>query len=215
MKILVVAAHPDDEVLGIGGTIAKHIKRGDSVFVCMVTSAYGPEWSEKYLGKKLLAQQAVDKLLKIKQRYNLDLPTVKLNTLPHGELNKRINEVINDVGPDIIYTHFENDPNYDHTLVFRACLIGTRPPKKIKLFAFETLSETEWDIRPFAPNYYVELDKKAIDLKIKAFKLYKTEVKKYPHPRSPEGIEILAKKRGLDICARYAEAFILHRGVWR
>jgi len=214
MKVLVIAAHPDDEILGVGGTLCKHISEGDIVNVCIVTSAYGPRWSKAYIENKRKEQKKIDEFLGIKRRINLNLPTVKLNTLPCGELNKKITDVIEEVKPDIVYTHYEHDLNYDHTLVFRACMVATRPiQKKIKLMCFETLSETEWGSKPFHPNMWVDITK-FVDKKIKAFKIYKSEVKSYPHPRSEQGIRILAKKRGTEASIKYSEVFVLIRDYW-
>jgi len=210
MRILVISAHPDDEILGVGGTICKHVENKDEVYICIVTKAYEPEWSKEYMETKIIEQKEVDKLLKIKKRFNLDLPTVKLNTVPSGELNKKIENVIEDVKPDIVYTHYQHDLNHDHTLIFKACLVATRPPKNIKLMCYETLSSTEWSYSSFQPNIWVNI-KEYINLKIKAFETYKSEIKSYPHPRSSEGIKILAQKRGSEICREYAEAFILIR----
>ncbi|MEA3493473.1 MAG: PIG-L deacetylase family protein [Candidatus Margulisiibacteriota bacterium] len=212
MKILVVAAHPDDEILGVGGTLLRHASKGDEVFVCIVTKAFEPQWSKEYMETKIKEQAEVDKLVGIKKRYNLDLMTTKLNTIPHGELNKKITGVVDEVNPDVIYTHFENDLNYDHTIIFRACLVATRPPKRIKLLSYETVSETEWNNKPFLPNVWNEI-KDQIDNKVKAFEIYKSEVKKWPHPRSGEGIRVLAKKRGSEICVEYAEAFMLIKDI--
>ena len=213
MKILVVAAHPDDEILGVGGTILKHIQNGDHVYACIVTKAYEPGWTQRYMADKIKEQKKVDRLMGIKKRFNLDLPTVKLNTIPTGEMNKRVTRLVEEVNPDVVYTHFEGDLNDDHSIIFRACLVATRPPKKIKLLCFETLSETEWNNKVFAPNVWVDIGG-FIDKKIEAFKIYKSEVKRYPHPRSKEGILIAARKRGLGICVEYAEAFTLIRDVW-
>lgn len=211
--MLVVAAHPDDEVLGVGGTILKHVAAGDKVSVCIVTKAYEPEWSKEYIARKVIEQKKVDKLLGVTKRFNLNLPTVKLNILPHGELNQKIATVINRVKPDIVYTHFEGDLNYDHTLIYRACAVSTRPPQRIKLFCFETISETEWNNRAFVPNIWVDIGK-YFSKKVMAFEVYRSEVKAPPHPRNAKGLAILAKKRGAEICAEYAEAFMLIREVW-
>jgi len=213
MKILVVAAHPDDEILGVGGTICKHIEAGDKVEVCIVTKAYEPEWSKEYIENKIIEQKKVDKILGIKKRYNLDLPTIKLNTLPHGELNKKILDIVKKAKPDTLYTHYEYDLNYDHTLIFRACQVATRPTTKIRLLCYETLSETEFNNKVFQPNKWVDITK-YINKKIKAFQVYKTEVKTYPHPRSIRGIEILAKKRGIESYTKYAESFIVIKDYW-
>jgi LmbE family N-acetylglucosaminyl deacetylase len=213
MKILMVAAHPDDEILGLGGTLFRHVNNRDDVYICRVTKAYEPEWSKKYIVEKINEQKKVDNFIGIKKRFNLDFPTVKLNTIPHGKLNKKITEIINSVNPDIIYTHFENDLNYDHTLIFRACMVATRPPKKIGLYCFETLSETEFNNKVFQPNKWINISK-YINKKIKAFQIYKSEVKKYPHPRSIEGIEILAKRCGTEAYMKFAEAFMLIKDYW-
>ncbi len=210
MRVLVIAAHPDDEVLGVGGTICRHTSAGDDVYICMVTKAYEPQWSTEFIEGKTREQREVDQILGIKKRFNLDLPTVRLNTIPTGEFSKKISDVVDSVNPDVVYTHFENDLNYDHTLVFRAALVATRPPKRIKLLCFETLSETEWSYKTFSPNTWVDISY-FIKKKIEAFRIYNSEVKMHPHPRSIEGIEILAKKRGMEAYIDYAEAFILVR----
>ncbi|MEW6482424.1 MAG: PIG-L family deacetylase [bacterium] len=212
-KVLVIAAHPDDEILGVGGTILKHVDNGDDVYVCIATKAYEPLWTKKYMEEKKKEQKKIDALLGIKKRFNLDLTTTKLNVLPHGEVNKVVSSIVDQVCPDVIYTHFEGDLNYDHTILFRASMVASRPPKKINLLCFETLSETEWNNKAFLPNYWVNIER-YIDTKIKSFKIYKSEGKKFPHPRSEEGIEILARKRGSEICVKYAEAFMLIRDVW-
>lgn len=212
MNILVVAAHPDDEILGVGGTIVKHITNGNSVFVCIATKAYEPIWSKDYIEKKIAQQKKVDKYLGIKKRYNLDYPTVTLNTIPHGEFNKKITDIVDKVHPNIVYTHFESDVNYDHTILFRACLVATKPPKRISLYCFETLSETEWSNKPFIPNIWIDITN-YIEKKIKAFSIYSSEVKTYPHPRSLKAIKILSEKRGIEACVKHAEAFILIRNI--
>lgn len=207
-KILVVAAHPDDEILGVGGTICKHIACDDEVNICIVTHAYEPLWTKDYINQKIKEQRKVDSFLGINSRFNLDLPTVQLNTIPHGEFNSKINDVFKIVNPDIVYTHFEHDMNYDHNLVFNACMVATRPPKQIELYCMETVSETEWNNKPFVPNVWNVLSKECIEKKIDAFCIYESEVKEYPNPRSREGLIIKAKQRGMEICKKYAEVFI-------
>jgi len=169
MRVLVIGAHPDDEILGVGGTICKHVKNGDDVSVCIVTKAIEPRWSKEYMERKLIEQNEVDTLIGIKQRFNLDLPTTKLNTIPYAELNIKISEIIEEIKPMIVYTHFEGDLNLDHSVVFNSALIATRPPNLIKLVSFETLSSTENSIKCFKPNFYVGITD-FIDLKVEAFK---------------------------------------------
>jgi LmbE family N-acetylglucosaminyl deacetylase len=180
--------------------------------VCIVTKPYVPYWSEEYIRKKEVAQIKVDKFLGIIKRYNLNLPTVKLNMIPTGEFNQKIANVVNDINPNIIYTHDKSDLNNDHKLVFQACLVAARPPKRISLITFETLSETEWGSETFQPTSFVNIAS-TIDRKIEAMSMYETELKEYPHPRSLEGIRVLAKYRGMTACLEYAEAFKLIREV--
>lgn len=211
MRVLVVGAHPDDEILGCGGTITKHSFLGDEVFVCIATKAYPPEWTEEYHNKKVIAQKKVDEYLGIKKRFNLDFPTVTLNTIPHGQLNKAVQKVFNEVKPDVCYTHYQHDTNLDHQLVFNACLLATRPPKLIDTYCYEVPS-VEWDEVAFHPNNYVLLSKAQIEKKLEAMRFYDTEVKNPPHPRSIEGIFKRAEMRGIEICTNYAEAFVQIRG---
>lgn len=211
-KVLVIVAHPDDEILGVGGTLIKHIDDGDEVYVCVVTKPYTPYWSIKYIKEKELAQKKVDEFLGVIKRYNLDFPAVKLNTIATGEFNQAVSNVVNEVNPNIIYTHDLGDLNQDHKFVFWSCLVAIRPPKRIKLMSFETLSETEWGIDPCYPRIFVDIEN-TIERKIKAMEIYSTELKDYPHPRSIEGIRTLAKYRGTNVCLKYAEAFSLIREI--
>ena len=209
MNVLVVVAHADDEVLGCGGIICKHVVNGDDVYVVVATSP-NEEYSWNYNVDWLKAQTEVDKLLKIKNRENLDYPCVSLNTIPFGKLNKRISIITDLVQPDIVYTHFKDDINQDHRIVYEACLVATRPPKRIKLVSFETLSETEWGDKAFKPNYYVDITDHFHN-KIEAFSYYTSEIKLLPHPRNGAGMTTLATLRGLESGYAMAEAFRIVR----
>jgi N-acetylglucosamine malate deacetylase 1 len=213
-NILIVAAHPDDELLGCGGTILKHVKSGDSVFVCIVTVS-DDRWPENYKKEKIKEAKLVDAELSIRKRFYCNLPTTSLNVLPTCEINSKLYEVFNEVDPDIVYTHYSEDINEDHRVIFNSVLVCTRPIKKlISLRCFETVSSTEWGRQRFAPNFYVCLSENEILKKLKAFSFYKSEVKKYPHPRSLEGLKNLAKIRGNEICKNYAESFIIINNYW-
>jgi N-acetylglucosamine malate deacetylase 1 len=212
-KILVIAAHYDDELLGVGGTLLKHKEQGDEIYICIVTQGYEPEWTKAYMEKQEKQAEEVDQILGTTKRFHCHFPAVKLNTIPSGEFNKKIYDVINEVNPDIVYTHFGQDVNIDHRLVFDAVMVATRPlNKKMKVLCFETPSSTEWSNMGFKPNYYVDITNQ-IDKKIEAFLKYKDEVKEYPHPRSAEALKILAKKRGIEVLKEHAESFILIREV--
>lgn len=222
MKILVIAPHPDDEVLGCGGTIKKHTKKGDEVCLCIVTKAYTPDWTKKFIENRKKEIACVNKALGIKKTIFLDLPTVKLDTVPQKKLNDLISECIEWVKPEILYIPFGGDLNKDHRLVFEASLVATRPNPKYsikKILCYEVLSETEWgsplarDMKEiFFPNVYIDISDTLED-KLKAMSCYKSELKKSPHPRSLEAITILAKKRGSEAGLRAAEAFVLIREI--
>ena len=214
-KILVVSAHPDDEILGCGGAIAKHVEQGDEVHVCIVTKAHGESWAENHNKHKKLESESVDSCLDIKGRHYCDFPTMTLKNIPAMKLNSRIQSVVNKVEPDIVYTHFRHDVNEDHSEVFKSVLVCTRPiSRSIEVRCFETLSSTEWGDKTFCPNFWVSLSKEHIEKKMKAFSCYKSEVKEYPHPRSLGGIKNLARKRGNEICKEYAECFMIIKSYW-
>ncbi|MDD4271692.1 MAG: PIG-L family deacetylase [Patescibacteria group bacterium] len=213
-KILVIAPHPDDEVLGCGGTIKKYVKAGDEVFLGIVTKAYAPDWSEKYMEDKLVDIKKSNAVLGFKKTYFLDLPTVKLDTIPRKELNDKIRGLVKEVDPDILFIPHVGDLNHDHRLVFEACLVAARPTgnKIKKILAYETLSEASRGAKQFTPNAYMDITKTLKD-KLKAIACYKSELQKYPHPRSLEGITALAKKRGTESGLLAAEAFMVIREI--
>ena len=215
MKVLVIAPHPDDEVLGCGGTMALHSKKGDEVYLCIVTKAYAPDWSEDFKKNRKREVANANKILGIKKTYFLDFPTVKLDTIPQKELNDSIFKIVDKVKPEIVYIPHRGDLNKDHRLVFEAALVAVRPladPKVRKVLSYETLSETEWGLPSvtFTPNVYVDI-LNTIKTKIEAMKAYESEMRQYPNPRSTEIIEILAKKRGSEAGVKFAEAFVLIR----
>jgi LmbE family N-acetylglucosaminyl deacetylase len=214
MRVLVIAAHPDDEVIGCGGTIAKHTKAGEQVSLCIMTKGYTPDWSREYLKNREKEIQKVKAVLGIGKIFRLGYPTAKLDTVPQKELNDSILRIVNEVKPDIVYIPHKGDLNKDHRLVFEASLVATRPVNSSvkRILSYETLSVTEWGqaIEPFVPNVYIDISE-TIGIKLKASKVYEGEIKKYPHPRSLEIIEALAKKRGSEACVKLAEAFVLIR----
>jgi len=216
-KILIIAPHPDDEVLGCGGTIAKYRKKGDEVYLCIVTKAYTPDWSEEFLKNRPKEIEESSRILGIKKTFFLDFPTVKLDTVPQKELNESILKVIKQINPQILYLPHIGDIHKDHRLVFEASLSMVRPSNNTsvkKIISYETLSETDQSkgLKEFTPNIYEDITNE-FKTKIKAMKAYKSELKKYPHPRSLEMIEVLAKKRGSEAGIKFAEAFMLIREI--
>lgn len=219
MKILVIAPHADDEVLGCGGIISKYASKGNDVYVAIITKACEPLFSKKddEIDKK--ESNAVHKFLGVQETIYLDFPAAMLESVPRHELNAAISKLINKVKPDEVYIPHRGDMHLDHKMIVDACMVGLRPRGKNKvsrIYAYETLSETEWDIpntvNAFIPNVYVDISKH-LDKKIKAMKLYKSQICKYPDPRSDQGIKALAMLRGSTVSKEYAEAFMLIREI--
>lgn len=228
-KILVVVAHPDDEVLGCGGTILKHIEEGDEVYLCIATRAYPPEYDEKICQEKKKEAIEVSKKLGVKKTFFLDIKTTSyyhkdsnqpsLSELPHHYLNHRLSEVFNEVKPTIVYTHHLGDPHIDHKTLFDSVMVLTRPKPGSsvkKVMVFEVLSETNWS-PPFGsfiftPNVYIDISKH-LDKKIEIMKTYKSEINLFPHPRSLEALRANAIQRGSTIGKEAAEAFMLVREI--
>lgn len=219
MKVLVVAPHADDEVLGVGGTIAKYIDEGNEVCVCVITTGHPSMFRQEVLDK--LRNEAIEshKFLGVNQTYFLDLPAVMLSEVPKHEVNQKINGVIDEVQPDVVFIPHFGDMHLDHYIVSQASMVGVRPIKNhriLEVYSYETLSETEWNIphvtNAFIPNTYIDitdyLDKKKI-----AMEHFTTQLTEFPHPRSIEAIESLAKLRGSTIGVKAAEAFCLVRRI--
>ncbi|MCH8864912.1 MAG: PIG-L family deacetylase [Chloroflexi bacterium] len=220
-RVLVIAPHPDDEVLGCGGTIAGHVAAGDEVHLCVVTRAYPPEWTEEVIRIKRQEVNEASGILGIKETSFLDLPTVKLDTLPQKELNNAIARVVDAVKPDVVYLPHKGDLNRDHRLVFEAALVALRPLEGntvSRILCYETLSETEWGIPDvesvFIPNVYLDIAN-TLETKLAAMSAYASELKEYPHPRSLEMLKVLAQKRGSEAGIAAAEAFMLVREIMR
>ncbi|MDP3883145.1 MAG: PIG-L family deacetylase [Candidatus Staskawiczbacteria bacterium] len=221
-KILVVAPHPDDEVLGCGGTIKKHTKSGDDVYLCLITRPLVPDWSEDYINNKDKEIKASNDFLGFKEVFFLDLPSLRLDTVPKKDINDKLIEIVGKIKPEILYIPFWGDINHDHQIVSESSLIAGRPKPGSsikKIFAYEISTEKEWggnkttEIKDiFLPNYYEDISNYLND-KLKAMECYKSELKEYPHPRSLKGIEVLAQKRGMDCGLKAAEAFILIRQI--
>jgi len=219
MTILVIAPHPDDEVLGCGGTIVKYSKQGNDVYLCVVTKAYTPDWSKEFLEERPKEIERANKILGIRKTYFLDFPTAKLDTIPQKELNDSILNIVKKIKPEIVCAPHEGDLSKEHRLIFEAVLVATRPKpgSSVKrLLSYETLSETEWGgaltEKLFIPNVYIDISE-TLKQKLEAMKAYKSELKKSPHPRSLGTIKALAKKRGSEAGLKFAEAFVLIREI--
>jgi len=218
-KILVVAAHPDDEVLGVGGTIIKHIKNGDQVSILILGDGETSRGNKADVRKKAELAKKVSKELGAKELFLENLPDNKFDSVSLLEIVKKIESVIGKVKPRVIYTHYSCDLNIDHRLTFQATLTAARPQPSYgvkKIYAFEIPSSTEWQIKDklnvFCPNFYNDISK-YLEKKIELMKVYRDELRGFPHPRSAEGLRILAGFRGMEIGLRAAEAFQLIREI--
>jgi LmbE family N-acetylglucosaminyl deacetylase len=217
MKVLIVAAHPDDETIGAGGTIARHVSSGDDVFWCIVTQGYSPPWSEEILIKARKQIDKVQQVVGFKKVYRLGFPTVKLNSVPHIDLCNALQQVVNDVRPEIVYTTSRNDSNMDHRIVYDCTLVATRPlpgSSVRRILSYEIGYTNHFGIpsgaSKFAPNVFVDIAP-YLEQKLTAMQYYETELRESPHPRSIEGISLLAKERGLGVGLEAAECFELVR----
>jgi len=221
-NVLVVASHPDDEVLGCGGTLYNLKKNGAKISGLFLSDG---ESSRKHLKiNKLILnrkKQAIKagKIIGIKKSIFGNFPDNSMDSVPLLKIIQFIEKQIKIIKPDAIFTHFESDLNIDHQITNKAVVTACRPTKnqtvKSILF-FEILSSSEWNIssknKSFKPNYFVDIIN-SIRFKIKALKYYKRELKKWPHPRSVEGVKLLSKTRGSSVGLSNAEAFILGRHI--
>jgi len=212
LNILVIAAHSDDEVLGMGGTIKKLVKKRMKVHLCVVTEGATAQYKDKKMieVRKNFCLQA-GKFLGISSFNFLDFPDMKLDSFPQLEINRKLEEIIRKIKPMIVYTAPSHDLNSDHKRVFESTLVATRPMKSnVKMLLSYELPSISKD--QFNPNLYEDITKEMED-KIKAFKFYKSEIMKYPNVRSTRSIKALASIRGIESGLQYAEAFRIIRKI--
>jgi len=225
VDVLIVAAHPDDEVLGCGGTVARMVREGSSVYIAIlgegITSRYqAREEADHGLVDALHARsRKVAKALGAANLFTYDLPDNRFDTVPLLDVVKIVEGLIESLRPEVIYTHHGGDLNIDHGIVHRAVLTASRPvvacPVK-RLYAFEVPSSTEWSfsqVQPvFRPNVLTDISA-TLETKIEAMGLYGDEARPFPHPRSPEALRAIARKWGSVAGMEAAEAFELIREV--
>lgn len=219
MNILVIAPHADDEVLGLGATMAKYIDNGHNVYICIVTKGVKPLFDDAYMDILRNETLIAHKILGSAKTYFLEFPSVMLEQVPRYEINNKIFNVVQEVKPDIVYMPHFGDMQKDHQIVAEAVMVAVRPKynHRIKeVYAYETLSETEWSnphsANAFMPNVYNDVSN-YLDKKIEVMKCFQTQLSDFPNPRSLEAIVALAKYRGSTINAMAAEAFMLIRGI--
>ncbi|MDP4840377.1 MAG: PIG-L family deacetylase [Alphaproteobacteria bacterium] len=217
-SIAVIVAHPDDEAIGMGGTLLKFKNLGYKLhflFMCDGVSARSQESTQK-IRRNEEFEAAMD-FLKPSTYKALDYPDNKLDTIPFLDIVKEIENFLKDVKPDSIFTHFEGDLNIDHRIVSQAVITGSRPGSDTfvkNILQFEVLSSTDRHLgaKRFNPNHYVDITQ-FIDAKINYLKNYQSEMREFPHARSYENIVALSHIRGAEIFTKNAEGFLMMRSV--
>ena len=213
-KVLIFVAHPDDEVLGCGATIAKHIDNSDMVQIVFLSDGFSSRNDDE--NRDSNAQKA-SKVLACQNPIFLNYPDNQLNTVPLLDIVKKIETIVSDFQPNIIYTHYFGDLNIDHQITHKAVITACRPQPNFcvkEIYSFEVLSATHWQSpsmsNAFNPNYFVDVSD-FIKQKIKALKCYDNEMRDYPHARSYEAVASLSSFRGSSVGVHNAEAFVIER----
>ena len=220
-NILCIVAHPDDEALGVGGTLIKHVNQGDNVNI--VIMSLGEDSKSNIKKNKFRKNNATEwsNLVGCKLHSLLKLPDQQFDIIPKLEIIKKIEIILNKIKPSIVYIHHSGDINHDHQIISHAVLTAMRPMGKYNFEAeirsFETPSSTEQSPNIeqyiFRPNFYVNIEEEW-KKKLLALNVYKHELGNHPHPRSIKSIEALAIKRGSESGYKKAEAFQIIRKFW-
>lgn len=214
-RILVVAPHPDDEILGCGGTLLRHVQEGDEVAWMICTKP--PEdmqWTKDFLEQRTKDIALVSQLMNFSNVYELNLPATRLDQFSASEIISKMSDIFKEFQPNIIYSPHRGDVHSDHKVIFdcvNACSKWFRYPSIEKLLAYETPSETEFNYKSnqlFHPNTFIDISL-YLDKKLEVMSVYKTEIGDYPFPRSLETLSALAKWRGSNSGFMAAEAFQL------
>ncbi|WP_406590214.1 PIG-L deacetylase family protein [Bacillus atrophaeus] len=225
MKVMVFAAHPDDEIIGVGGALAKHVRQGDEVSAVIMAEGKSSRKADYVKPEDSIMQDSNNETkqalstLGIEDFVRLNLPDNRLDSMDLLDVVKEAEKQIERFQPDIVYTQYGGDINIDHTVVFRAVMTATRPlPGHFvkQVLAYETLSSTEWNYLQkdqFHANYFINIEEE-LDMKLKAMACYGSELRDFPHPRSLQAIENNAYVLGAKSGFKAAEAFMLVRGTW-
>jgi len=224
-KVLIIAAHPDDDILGCGGSIAKFSKAKQFrvVFLAEGSSCRFDQCDknhesiiEEIRSRNTYAVEALE-MLNVDSYKFYDLCCGRLDAIPIIKINKIVEHEISTFQPRTLLIHSEYDNNNDHRIVFRSVMMAARPSVfrcVEKILSFEVLSSSEWNFEnAFHPNYFEKLEKNHVENKWKALSCYKSEIKEYPHPRSNEGMLTQARSRGMQAGVEFAEAYRIVRWV--
>ncbi|MBN1818831.1 MAG: PIG-L family deacetylase [Sedimentisphaerales bacterium] len=218
MKILVIAPHPDDEVLGVGGTIARYAKEGHPITVAIATKGWSPLFPDAQVEQVRAEAHMAAQKLGIKQLRFMDLPTAKLNTLPSCEINKAFEILMDEERPEMVFLPFPADLQKDHLQVFEAGMVALRPARSREyvkqILCYETPSETaaagQIHRCSFEPNVWIDISAH-LNEKLEAMRAYPSQLQPFPNPRSPEAVAHLAQWRGSAVGIPAAESFVLIR----
>lgn len=216
-KILVIAPHPDDELLGAGGMIIKNIKDGNEVYVCIITRGYPPVFSDMGTKRNQADAVACHTSIGVKETIFLDFPSTQLETVSRFDLNDSLLKTVRRILPDEVYIPHYGDMQKDHRIVAEASMVALRPkyfPQVKKVYAYETMSETGWGApnvqNEFIPNVWMDISD-VLEKKLEALNYYTLQMSQFPDARSIEAIEALARYRGAQMHYHAAEAFMLIR----
>lgn len=215
-SVLVIAAHPDDELLGVGGTLALHAEQGDCVTCVIVAAGALKHDTDGRLGVHGHARRAAEVLGVTDQRL-LNFPDQGLDRLSLVEIITPLESIVEEVRPDVVYLQYGYDINRDHQILFQAALVATRPIERFirTIYAFDTVSSTEWAYpRSFVPDTWVDISA-TLQRKIDAMACYESELRDWPHPRSLHSLRVKAESAGSQVLANAAECFMTIRRILR
>ncbi len=226
--ILVVAAHPDDEILGVGGTVARHVAKGDQVYAMILGEGQTSRGEHREDISLDIVEELHKNTLESAQKIGYQdvffayFPDNRFDSIDLLDIVKTVEQMVHKLQPQIIYTHYSGDLNIDHQCTARAVLTATRPMADCcveEILAFETLSSSEWNydysVQPaFCPNVFVDITN-YYDQKEQAMNCYVSELCAFPHPRSLTGMDVLSRTRGMAAGMERAEAFMLMRRTVR
>lgn len=217
--VLVVAAHPDDEALGCGGTMAKHVASGDAVHVVFMTDGVSarPGTADAHRETRRRGCDSALSALGVRSSRTFDFPDNRLDSVPLLQVTQALEGALAEIGPTLIYTHNATDLNVDHRLTNAAAMTACRPTpgsRVREILAFEVMSSTEWGSpeEPFMPNLFVDITDHWAT-KLAALEAYEQEMRTLPHSRCIEHLDVLSKHRGMSIGLPRAEAFRVIRQI--
>ena len=215
-NIVVISAHPDDEILGVGGTLLKHKKNGDKIYWLITTNIFENQgFSKQRISNRQKEIKKISEALSVEKVFMLNYPTMSLSTSTLIEMVPKISKIFIEIEPEIVYCLNRSDAHSDHRITFdavMACTKSFRYPFIKQVIMYECISETEFapqlPEKVFIPNYFVDISS-FLEEKMNLMKIYESELGKHPFPRSLKNIEALATFRGASVGVEYAEAFQL------